>query len=92
MSSQKGKNKIISLAMESEIQIFLKQYAEAKNVSASSVVRELIQKYLMTDQETTKVVLNIPKKYLTNVDYLQTWLTVKLKALVGHFANGSPSK
>ena len=78
--------------MEPEIQTFLKQYAEAKNVSASSVVRELIQKYLITDQETTKVVLNIPKKYLTNVDNLQTWLSAKLKALVDHFANGSPSK
>ncbi len=89
MSSQKGKNKIVSLAMEPEIQAVLKKQAESRGVSSSAIVRELIQKYIMTDENTTKVVLSIPKQHLSNVESLRSWLTAKCQALVQHFSNGS---
>jgi hypothetical protein len=84
-----GKNKIVSLAMESEYHNILKTHAEKKNVSVSSVVRDLVQRYLATDGDATKIVLSIPKSVTSDSENLSKWLNSKVAAIVQHFNNGS---
>lgn len=87
-----GKNKIVSLAMEPEYHTILKNHAEKKKVSVSSVVRDLVQKYLATEDDTTKIVLNVPKDVASDSGNLSRWLNSKVAAIVQHFSNGSRSK
>ena len=88
MSNKKGK--IMSFALEPEFEAVLKNYAVKKQVSASAVVRELIQRSLTTEGETTKIILSLPNEVLANPEMLKQWLLQKTGAIIHHFKNGSP--
>jgi hypothetical protein len=65
------KKNIMSLAIEEEMQDFLKRHAKANNVSVSKLIRDLVDTYLLQakkitvvhhDADYVPVVLKVPAK------------------------------
>ncbi len=92
-----GKIKNMSLAMDKDMQEFLKRKArEANNVSVSKLVRDLIETYLLEDRKITiinhdpdfvPIVLKVPSILKGDRDGVQTWLKARMPAIVEKFAN-----
>lgn len=81
----------MSFAMEPEYQATLKNFADKKNISVSALMRDLVEKYVVTDGESTKIVLSLPNEMLVDSQRLEKWLSQKMAAIVAHFKNGSRS-
>ena len=72
----------MSLAMEPSMQDILKQYAKKKNVSVSKLVRDLVEKYLVTEDQYIPVILKIPVALRGNEHGLKEWMNKKSDAIV----------
>lgn len=83
------KQKVMSIAMEPEVQAILKNFADEEKISVSAVMRDLVQKYLVTDGQSTKIILSLPNEILANGDKLEEWLKQKTTAIMAHFKSGS---
>lgn len=79
--------KVLSIAMDSEFQDKVKELADKKKISVSSLIRETLEKYLFAEHATTKLVLNIPKDITDNQEKLQMWLQTKCGAILRHFSS-----
>ncbi len=77
----KTKN-ILSLSMEPEMQELLKKHAKKKGISVSKLVRDLVEKFLVTDEEVVPVILKIPNQLKGNEEALQKWMDARSNAIV----------
>lgn len=80
-----SKTKIMSLSVEPEMQDLLKASAKKLGCSVSSLVRNLVNKYLdvlVDDNDEVKVMLRIPAHLKEDPEALRNWLCVKTDALV----------
>lgn len=72
---------ILSLSMSQDMQEQLKKCAKKKNVSVSKLVRDLIEKYLVIDDEVVPVILRVPANLKGNEEGLNQWLQAKVAAV-----------
>lgn len=77
----KSKN-IMSLSMEPEMQELLKKYAKKKAISVSKLIRDLVEKFLVIDEEVVPVILKIPVGLRGNEDGLRKWMDARANAIV----------
>jgi predicted DNA-binding protein len=80
-----AKIKNMSVALDYDFQERLKSLASSKGISVSSLIRDTLDKYLMAEANTVKIVLNIPKDIVAESNKLDLWLNQKCRALVSHF-------
>lgn len=73
---------IMSLSIEPEMQDRLKKIAKAKGVSVSKMIRDLVDKYLVVDDDSIPVILKIPSHMKGEPESLQKWLDAKTAAIV----------
>jgi hypothetical protein len=73
---------VMSLSVEPDMQDLLKKHAKKKGVSVSKLVRDLVEKYLLNDDEVIPVILKVPTKLKENPQGLREWLDVKSSAIV----------
>ncbi len=73
---------IMSLSVEPEMQDRLKRYAKSRDVSVSKLVRDLVDKYLIAEEDVIPVILKIPSKLRGDQENLQKWLDMKAAAIV----------
>jgi hypothetical protein len=73
---------IMSLSVEPEMQDKLKKFAKARDVSVSKLVRDLVDKYLVIEDDVIPVILKIPTKLKGDQDGLQKWMEMKSAAIV----------
>jgi hypothetical protein len=73
---------IMSLSVEPEMQDKLKRFAKAKEVSVSKLVRDLVDKYLVAEDDVIPVILKIPNKLKGDQESLQKWMEQKSAAIV----------
>jgi len=73
---------IMSLSVEPEMQDKLKRFAKAKEVSVSKLVRDLVDKYLVAEEDVIPVILKIPQKLKGDQENLQKWMDTKSAAIV----------
>lgn len=78
---------IMSLSVEPEMQAKLKIYAKARDVSVSKLVRDLVDKYLVVEDEFIPVILKIPTKLRGDTENLQKWIDTKSAAIVKALSN-----
>lgn len=83
------KDKILNLVVDSRYKEILRKHAEAKGVSISQIIRDYVDKQLVAEQNSVKVILNIPKEVCNSSENLEKWLNLKTKALINHFKTGS---
>jgi len=76
------KSNIMSLSIEPDMQDKLKRYAKSKDVSVSKLIRDLVDKYLVTEDEVIPVILKIPNKLRGDTENLQKWFDTKSAAIV----------
>jgi hypothetical protein len=93
------KKNIMSLAIEEDMQDFLKRQAKADNVSVSKLIRDLVETYLLQDKKITVVhhepdyvpiVLKIPVNLKGNRDGLLTWLKIRSLGIAERLAQTLP--
>jgi metal-responsive CopG/Arc/MetJ family transcriptional regulator len=79
----------MSLSLEPELHEYLKEYAKQEGISASKLVRDIVDKYLVKkdklivvekSEEHIPVVLKIPAD-LRGDDRLREWLQVRCDAI-----------
>lgn len=73
---------IMSLSIEPEMQDRLKKIAKAKGVSVSKMIRDLVDKFLVVDEDSIPVILKIPLHMKSEPESLQKWLDAKTAAIV----------
>lgn len=93
--TEKKKN-IMSLAIEIEMQDFLKNYARARNVSVSKLIRDLVETYLMQGKKITvvyhepeyvPVVLKIPSCLKGDREGVLDWLKLRNFAIADRLSH-----
>lgn len=72
----------LHVAITAEMQEKLKKFAKNKKVSVPQLVRDLVDKYLISDDEAIPVILKIPAKYRADKPVLRRWLEIKSEAIV----------
>lgn len=84
------KSNIMSLAIELEMQDFLKEHAKVNNVSVSKLIRDLVEIHLLQtkkvtvvyhDPEYIPIVLKIPANLKGNKEEILNWLNVRVTAV-----------
>jgi len=80
-----AKIKNMSIALDYGFQERLRSLASSKGISVSSLIRETLDKYLMAEANTVKIVLNVPKETVADSQKLESWLNQKCRALLAHF-------
>jgi hypothetical protein len=73
---------IMSLSMDPDMQDKLKRFATQKEVSVSKLVRDLVDKYLVSEEDVVPVIIKIPLHLKGDAENLQKWLDAKTAALV----------
>lgn len=73
---------IMSLSVEPEMQEKLKRYAKVRDVSVSKLVRDLVDKYLVAEEDVIPVILKIPTRLRGDQENLQKWIDTKGAAIV----------
>ena len=76
-----NKKHIMSLSMEPDLQNKLKTFAKVKEVSVSKIIRDLVDKYLVIEDDIIPVILKIPTRLKGDRENLQKWLDVKAEAI-----------
>lgn len=71
----------VTFSLNEAKQTKLKAFAKQKGLSASKLVGDLIDKYLIGGEEIV-VILRIPANLRNNEDTLRKWLNVKTEAIV----------
>lgn len=77
----------MSLSVEPEMQDKLKRYAKTRDVSVSKLVRDLVDKYLVAEDDIIPVILKIPTKLRGDQENLQKWMDTKSSAIVKALSN-----
>ncbi len=77
----------MSIALDEQSQELLRQAANKKNISVSSLVRETLEKYVFCDADNIKIVMQIPKETAGDREKLEAWLNIKSQALMKHFGS-----
>ena len=72
----------MSLSIEPEMQEKLKKYAKIRDVSVSKLIRDLVDKYLVAEEDVIPVILKIPTKLRGDEENLQKWIDMKATAIV----------
>lgn len=72
---------ILSLSVPQEMQDQLKKYAKKKNTSVSKLMRDMVEKYIVIDDEVVPVILRVPGHLKGNEEGLNQWLQVKVAAI-----------
>jgi hypothetical protein len=72
----------MSLSMEPEMQDFLEKQAQKRGVSRSKLIRDLVEKYLVSDDDVIPVILKVPSNLKGDADGLQKWMELKSSAIV----------
>lgn len=73
---------IMSLSVEPEMQEMLNRHAKKKGVSRSQLVRDMVEKYLINEDEVVPVILKIPSHLKGDAEGLRKWLDQKASAIV----------
>lgn len=81
------KTNIMSLSIEPDMQEKLKRHAKFKDVSVSKLIRDLVDKYLVIEDDVIPVILKIPLDMKGDSARLQKWLDMKASAIVKALAN-----
>ncbi len=81
-SRMNKKLNIMSLSVEPEMQEKLKKYAKSKDISVSKLIRDLVDKYLVAEDDIIPVILKIPTKLKGDPENLQKWMETKSSAIV----------
>lgn len=87
--------KVMSIAIEPELQEELKDYAKRKDVSVSSYVGDLIAKGIKlsvdedpivvgkpSDETVMPIILKLPQEYKGNKEKLTEWLATQTAAII----------
>jgi hypothetical protein len=78
-----SKKKVMSLSIEPAMHDKLKAVAEKKaDGNVSKILCDLVDKYLITDDTVTAVVLKVPNALKTDRAALAEWLTGRSAAIV----------
>lgn len=77
----------MSLSVEPEMQDKLKRHAKTRDVSVSKLVRDLVDKYLVAEDDVIPVILKIPTKLRGDQENLQRWMDTKSSAIVKALSN-----
>ncbi len=89
------KDDIMSLAIQRDMQEAIKNHARINNVSASKLIRDLIETYLFQDKKITvihhepefiPIVLKIPSNLRGNKEGILSWLKVRTIAIAERLA------
>src|SRR4051812_15348453 len=96
------RKKVMSVAMDEDMQEFLKDYTRKHNIiSVSKAIRDLVDTYLRGDRKITVVqhepdlvpiVIKVPVKHLGKRDVLKEWLRIRMEAIADRLAASSPDK
>lgn len=79
---------IMSLSLEPEIQEKLRSHAKQKTSgNVSKLIRELVEKYLVTDDTVIPIILRVPVALKGDQENLQKWLNLKTQGIVNALAN-----
>lgn len=73
---------IVSLSLNPEMHQRLKRCAKQKGDSVSKVVRDLVDKYLISDDDIIPVILKIPVEFKGDSKELKKWLDIKADAIL----------
>lgn len=73
---------IMSLSIESDLQDKIKEYAKSRKVSVSKLIRDLVEKYLINEEDVFPIILKVPTKLKEDPENLQKWLETKVGAIV----------
>ena len=77
----KNKN-IISLSLDPETQDRLRLHAKQKtNGNVSKLIREMVEKYIVLDDDVIPVILRVPIHLKGDSENLKAWLETKLQAV-----------
>lgn len=82
------KNNIMSLSLDLDTQDKLRLHAKQKtNGNVSKLIREMVDKYLVVEDNVIPVILKIPIDLKGDHDNLQRWLEAKTQAVVKALSN-----
>jgi len=73
---------IMSLSIESDMQDKIKEYAKSRKVSVSKLIRDLVEKYLINEEDVFPIILKVPTKLKEDPESLQKWLETRVGAIV----------
>lgn len=73
---------IMSLSIESDMQDKIKEHAKTRKVSVSKLIRDLVEKYLINEEDVFPIILKVPTKLKEDPDNLQKWLETRVEAIV----------
>ncbi len=77
------KSHIMSLSLDPDTQEKLKLYARQKtNNNVSKLIRDLVDKYLVCEDDVIPVILKIPVDLKGDSDSLEKWLKARSSAIV----------
>ena len=68
--------------MSSDMQDKIKEYADNRKISVSKLIRDLIEKYVLIEDDSIPVVLRVPNKLKADPENLHKWLETKVGAIV----------
>jgi hypothetical protein len=82
------KNNIMSLSLDPDTQEKLRLHAKQKtNGNVSKLIRELVDKYLVLEDDVIPVILRIPMQYKGDEESLKNWLDIKVGGIVKALSN-----
>ncbi len=77
------KNNIMSLSLDPETQDKLRLHAKQKtNGNVSKLIRELVDKFIVVEDDVIPVILRIPIGLKGDQENLQKWLDTRMQAVV----------
>lgn len=77
------KNNIMSLSLDPDTQDKLRLHAKQKtNGNVSKLIRDMVDKYLVADDDVIPVIIKIPIHLKGDQENLQKWLETRTQAVV----------
>lgn len=78
-----SKKKIMSLSIEPEKHQLLKAIADKKtDGNVSQLLCEMVDKYLVSDEDVTPVILKVPNALKADKEGMKKWLDAKAAAIL----------
>lgn len=82
------KNNIMSLSLDPETQDKLRLHAKQKtNGNVSKLIRDMVDKYLVVEDDVIPVILRIPIALKGDQENLKSWLDAKVSAVIKVLSN-----
>ncbi len=77
------KNNIMSLSLDPDTQDKLRLHAKQKtNGNVSKLIREMVEKFIVVEDDVIPVILRIPIDLKGDQENLQKWLGARMQAVV----------